>query len=290
MVERDELFLGVADKINVNPHGLIDEVIIEDSLRLTESHHGAQGEQDEGDDPFHGIVTFRADNILRSSRLFFNGKIIDISSLQVIYSGRQIRSLDARNLVTKAQSNSWRRLIMGKRFALMVLSGLLAAGHFYAQESGAKNNILGANAVTQIGIVVKDIEKTSKAYAELLGVEVPKWEITDPVEKSHTQYRGQPSKARAKLAFFQLDNIVIELIEPVGGPTTWQEFLDTKGEGVHHIAFEIKGMDKKIADLKAVGIPLIQQGDYTGGCYSYLDGVPKLGVILELLENFPEKE
>ena len=179
---------------------------------------------------------------------------------------------------------------MGKRFALITLSGLLAAGHFYAQESGAKNNILGANAVTQIGIVVKDIEKTSKAYAEMLGVKIPKWEITDPVEKSHTQYRGRPSKARAKLAFFQLDNIVIELIEPVGGPSTWQEFLETKGEGVHHIAFEIKGMDKKIADLKAAGISLIQRGDYTGGCYSYLDGVPKLGVILELLENFPEKE
>lgn len=124
----------------------------------------------------------------------------------------------------------------------------------------------------------------------MFGVEVPRWEITDPVELSHTQYQGKSTKAQAKLAFFQLGNIVIEFIEPVGGPSTWQEFLGTKGEGMHHLAFEVKGMDKQLASLKAIGIPLIQCGDYTGGCYSYLDGAPQLGVILELLENFPEKK
>jgi len=179
---------------------------------------------------------------------------------------------------------------MGKKCFLSVLTCFLAIGHFYGEENLSKNNIIGSNVITQIGIVVKDIEKSSKAYAEFLGVEVPQWFITDPVEISHTQYRGKPSKAQAKLAFFQLGNIVIELIEPVGGPSTWQEFLATKGEGVHHIAFEVQGMDKRIANLKAIGIPLIQRGDYTGGCYSYLDGTPKLGVILELLENFPEKK
>jgi catechol 2,3-dioxygenase-like lactoylglutathione lyase family enzyme len=179
---------------------------------------------------------------------------------------------------------------MRKKGFLLVLTFFLAVGYFYGQENPAKKNIIGSNIVTQIGIVVRDVERSSKAYAELLGVGVPEWEITDLVEKSHTQYRGKPSKARAKLAFFQLGNIVIELIEPVGGPSTWQEFLDTKGEGVHHIAFEIKGMDKQIASLKGSGIPLIQRGDYTGGRYAYLDGVPKLGVILELLENLPEKQ
>jgi catechol 2,3-dioxygenase-like lactoylglutathione lyase family enzyme len=179
---------------------------------------------------------------------------------------------------------------MRKKGFLLFLTWFLAVGHFYGQENLSKNNIIGSNVVIQIGIVVKDIEKTSKAYAELLGLDIPKWEITDPVEISHTQYRGKPSKARAKLAFFELGNIVIELIEPVAGPSTWQEFLGTKGEGVHHIAFEIKSMDKQIASLKAIGVPLIQRGDYAGGCYSYLDGAPKLGVILELLENFSEKK
>lgn len=179
---------------------------------------------------------------------------------------------------------------MRKKCLVLVLVCFLAVSYFYAQENVLKNNVLGSDRITQIGVVVKDIEKSSRAYAELLGVDVPKWELTDPVEKSHTEYHGKPSKAQAKLAFFQVGNTVIELIEPVGGPSTWQEFLDTKGEGVHHIAFEVKGMEKRIAGLKAIGIPLIQRGDYTGGCYSYLDGGPKLGVILELLENFPEKE
>ncbi len=179
---------------------------------------------------------------------------------------------------------------MKKDCFVLVLTCFLSAGSFYAQEKISTNNVLGSDRIIQIGVVVKDIEKSSRAYAELLGIDVPKWELTDPVEKSHTEYKGKLSPARAKLAFFQLGNIVIELIEPVAGPSTWQEYLETKGEGVHHIAFEVKDVEKKIAGLKAIGIPLIQRGDYTGGCYSYLDGGPKLGVILELLENFPETE
>jgi methylmalonyl-CoA/ethylmalonyl-CoA epimerase len=179
---------------------------------------------------------------------------------------------------------------MTKKCFLLGLAGLLLICQSYSDEIVSKDNLIGSNVITHVGIVVKDIEKSSKAYAELLGMDVPPWEMTDPVELSHTQFRGQPSKARAKLVFFQLGNIVIELIEPVGGPSTWQEFLEAKGEGVHHIAFEIQGMDKRVAGLKARGIPLIQRGDYEGGRYGYLDGVPKLGVILELLENFPEKK
>jgi methylmalonyl-CoA/ethylmalonyl-CoA epimerase len=180
-------------------------------------------------------------------------------------------------------------MIMARKWALLVVAGLLLIGQPYGQEDLPKENIIGSRVVVQIGIVVKDIERSSRAYAELLGIDVPRWEMTDPVELSHTRYLGRPSEARAKLAFFQLKNIVIELIEPVGGPSTWKDFLDAKGEGVHHIACEVTGMDKRVADLKARGVPLIQQGDYTGGRYSYLDGVPKLGVILELLENFSGK-
>ena len=179
---------------------------------------------------------------------------------------------------------------MQKNCFLFTLICLLAIDNFHGHEKLPKNNVIGSSIVAQIGVVVKDIEKSSRAYAELLGVEVPRWELTDPVERAHTQYLGQPTKAQAKLAFFELGNVVIELIEPVGGPSTWQEFLKTKGEGVHHIAFEIKAMDARVSDLKADGIPLIQRGDYSGGLYSYLDGSPKLGLILELLENLPEKK
>ncbi len=174
---------------------------------------------------------------------------------------------------------------MSRKCALLVMTGLLLIGRSYGEEELPKENIIGSRVVVQIGIVVKDIEKTSRAYAELLGMDPPRWEMTDPVELSHTEYLGRPSEARAKLAFLRMDNIVIELMEPVGGPSTWKDFLDANGEGVHHIAFEVSGMAKKVADLKARRVPLIQRGDYTGGRYVYVDGVPRLGVILELLEN-----
>jgi catechol 2,3-dioxygenase-like lactoylglutathione lyase family enzyme len=144
---------------------------------------------------------------------------------------------------------------------------------------------LGSSTVVQVGLIVRDIEKTAQAYADLFGVEVPEWSLTDPEEKAHTRYRGQPTEARAKLAFFRLGSVSLELIEPVGRPSTWQEFLDTNGEGVHHIAFHIKGMDEQVALLARKGMPLVQRGEYTGGRYAYIDGSAELKLILELLEN-----
>ena len=102
---------------------------------------------------------------------------------------------------------------------------------------------------------------------------------------AHTRYRGEPTEARAKLAFFGAGSLSIELIEPVGGPSTWQEFLDAHGEGMHHIAFHIDDMEGQVEMLAGKGMPAVQSGDYTGGCYAYIDSVPQLGVILELPAN-----
>ena len=144
---------------------------------------------------------------------------------------------------------------------------------------------IGTNVICQIGLVVRDIEKTAKAYADVFGMDVPNVIITDTGDVAHTKFRGVPTQARAKLAFFQMGGLSLELIEPVGEPSTWKEFLDEHGEGVHHIAFQIEGMDRVLAYLDGKEIPTLQQGDYTGGRYAYVDGVPALGVILELLEN-----
>jgi len=147
-------------------------------------------------------------------------------------------------------------------------------------------NKLSCRTVCQIGLVVRDVEKSARAYADLLGVDVPGWIITGPQRETNSRYHDKPTDARAKLAFFQMDNISIELIEPVDGPSTWQEFLDTKGEGVHHIAFHVEDMDGHVAMLGDKGMPLAQRGDFTGGGYTYIDSGKKLGVILELLANY----
>lgn len=149
-----------------------------------------------------------------------------------------------------------------------------------------EKNILGTQIVAQIGILVRDIEKTSQAYADFFGIEKPQYIVTGTYEEAQTEYMGAPSKARAKLAFFDIGpTIQLELIEPDQEPSTWRHDLDTCGEGVHHIAFHIKGMKEKIAVLQKNNMPLLQKGEYTGGRYAYLDANEDLKVILELLEN-----
>jgi methylmalonyl-CoA/ethylmalonyl-CoA epimerase len=148
---------------------------------------------------------------------------------------------------------------------------------------------LPSRGVVQIAVVVRDVEKAAKTWAEFFGMEVPKTSLTDPPEDSHATYRGKPTEARAKLAFLKMDNLQIELIEPVGEPSTWMDFLKANGEGVHHIAFDVKGMNEQIANLGKKGMPLIQFGEwtaYTGGCYAYFDSIKQLGVVIELLENY----
>lgn len=146
-------------------------------------------------------------------------------------------------------------------------------------------NILGTNIITQIGIIVKDIEKTSQAYADFLGVEKPLANWTDPVDQAETEYNDAQSPARARLAFFDMGSLQLELIEPDEHPSTWREHLDKHGEGVHHIAFVVEDMKGTVKKMEAKGMPLIQKGEYTGGRYAYMDTNDDLKVLLELLEN-----
>lgn len=144
---------------------------------------------------------------------------------------------------------------------------------------------LGNNFITQIGILVNDIEKTSQAYADFFGVDKPEAIITDSIEKAETEYKGEPSVARAKLAFFDMGSLQLELIEPDEHPSTWRDHLNEHGEGPHHIAFVVKDMKGKVAAMEKNQMPLIQKGEYTGGRYAYMDTFKDLKIMLELLEN-----
>ena len=146
---------------------------------------------------------------------------------------------------------------------------------------------IGTHIVTQIAIVVKDIDKTSDAFSRILGMPKPPVSLTGG-ESARAVYRGEPLLAQAKLAFFNFGQVSLELIQPLGGDSVWQEVLDQKGEGVHHIAFNVKGTDKVTDYLDGHNIPIIQQGHYTGGMYTYVDSESQLAVMLELLENFDE--
>jgi methylmalonyl-CoA/ethylmalonyl-CoA epimerase len=141
----------------------------------------------------------------------------------------------------------------------------------------------------QIGMVVQDVEMAAKEYAAFFGRDKLAIKMTGTQDVSQILYRGKPTPARAKIAFIPFGDIAIELIEPVGGPSTWRDFLEAHGSGVHHVAFEVKGMDEQIKLLEQQGAVLIQQGRWTdgrGGRYAYFDSVPQLSVVLELLECF----
>jgi methylmalonyl-CoA/ethylmalonyl-CoA epimerase len=139
--------------------------------------------------------------------------------------------------------------------------------------------------ITQIGIVVQDIEAKARAWAGVFGVPVPEIIVTDPVEVAQTEYRGAATPARARLAFLQMGQVSVELIEPIGEPSTWRDQLEGHGDSLHHIALEVHGMGEKLLYLASRGIPLVQRGEYAGGRYAYVDATAQLGAVLELLEN-----
>ena len=130
---------------------------------------------------------------------------------------------------------------------------------------------LGSTILAQVAIVVHNIEEAAKRYADILGLPVPEPIVTGPGLEAHQTFRGEPSDARAKLAFFSVGQVQIELIEPLGGASTWQEALDRNGEGVHHLGFWIEGMQRSVDFLKSRGIPMIQRGDMGEGQYAYFD-------------------
>lgn len=166
--------------------------------------------------------------------------------------------------------------------SLHILLFVFMGGIF--SNAGAQEKF-GNATVTQIGLVVNDIDKASEKWATILGFdEVPKPIITDEYEKAHTQFEGDPTEAQAKLAFFRLENITIELIEPIGKKSTWYEHLKKYGEGFHHIAFQVEGMDDNVKYLEKREGKLVQRGDFTGGSYSYVN-MPEVGLIFELLSN-----
>lgn len=147
------------------------------------------------------------------------------------------------------------------------------------------NGLLGNNFITQIGILVHDIEAVSRKYADFFGIDKPIIITTDPFEIAQTENRGESTPARAKLAFINMGSLQLELIEPDEHPSTWREYLDAHGEGPHHIAFVIEGMKEKITLLEGRGMPLMQKGEYVGGRYAYVDTFNELKVLIELLEN-----
>jgi catechol 2,3-dioxygenase-like lactoylglutathione lyase family enzyme len=152
------------------------------------------------------------------------------------------------------------------------------------------SGVIGTKTLTQVGFIVKDVEKTKAAWAEFLGVDAPPTVDGGRFEITQTQVEDKPApRANCLMAFFDVgDQVQLELIQPNGEKSTWQDFLDKRGEGIHHIAFHIEGTDRKIAACEQFGMTCVQRGKYGdgGGEYAYLAADEKLKCLVELLENY----
>ena len=150
--------------------------------------------------------------------------------------------------------------------------------------------IIDTNTLTQVGFIVRDIEKTKRKFAEFFGVETPANVDGGKFEVTGTTVMGEPAPyANCLMAFFSAGpNVQIELIQPNGVKSTWQDFLDSRGEGIHHIAFNIKGMDGKILACENFGMKCVQRGKYNNGSgeYAYMDAAGDLKCLVELLESY----
>ena len=99
--------------------------------------------------------------------------------------------------------------------------------------------------VHHIGIAVQDIEKSLAVYRDLLGLEL---------EGQH-----EVEDQKVITAFFPVGETHIELIQPMAGNVGVTKFLEKRGEGVHHICFEVDDIEQALQDVKARGAVLIDE-------------------------------
>jgi len=136
----------------------------------------------------------------------------------------------------------------------------------------------------QINIVVRDIEEAVKGWSALLGRDDLTVQDRHLEGGEHYTYRGEPVSCDLKVCDIDMGNFVIELHEPAGGPSSFQEFLDKHGNGVHHLGFEVGGdRDQVIADLHEAGYDVGRTlGIYPGSSWTIVDGEDRLGVNLNI--------
>lgn len=179
------------------------------------------------------------------------------------------------------------KLFSPGNIAVLILCTFIALVSFSAGINyGDKETVIESKKVAQVAVIVKDIDKARNAWAFVLGMPAPAVSVAEGHESRPTLYKSKPTDAKCKLAFFRMENLQIELIQPLGGKSTWQEYLDKYGEGIHHVAFNVKDINGVEKKFETIQMPTVQRGGWDGGAYSYIDASGDLGCILELLENY----
>ena len=137
----------------------------------------------------------------------------------------------------------------------------------------------------QIAVVVNDIERALDAWCELFDAPRPDVRVTDATPNPGETYRGNAAAYGLKLAVIDCKErgFIVELHEPDENPSTFREFLDKHGNGVHHIGFQVgEARDAVIGELEGLGYVMRTIGMYTDGSWTIVDGEDSLGVNLNI--------
>ena len=157
--------------------------------------------------------------------------------------------------------------------------GALAAAvvAFAAPAVAATPTVFDQRTVTHIGMVVRDVQKTARAIADVFGLDVPPIKETSakPLPKG-----AEGDAARTRAAEMRFENIVLEINEPVGGASPWRAYLEKYGEGLHHLSFAVPVVDDYVRLLQSKGGTRVLGRE--GGDYALVDLMAPLGIVIEL--------
>jgi methylmalonyl-CoA/ethylmalonyl-CoA epimerase len=124
-----------------------------------------------------------------------------------------------------------------------------------------------------LGYVVRDLDAALDYYQGLgLG---PRGEVRDV---------QTPAGARLRIGMIQAGNVELELFQPVTGESTQGKFLITRGEGIQHLGYAVKDIERETEALEADGVKLTMRGTPPIGKIAFFDTGDIGGVMLELVE------
>ena len=127
--------------------------------------------------------------------------------------------------------------------------------------------------VHHIGIVVKSLDEAVAVYQNGLGLSVSKITASE--------------KDGVKIAFMPAGESDIELLEPTNPANGVGRFLETRGEGIHHIAIEVDDIEAHMRRLEAAGAVLIDKAPRRGaeGMVAFVHPKSMKGVLVELVQG-----
>lgn len=131
--------------------------------------------------------------------------------------------------------------------------------------------------IEHIGIAVKDIEKSNTLFAKLFG-------------KPHYKMETVVSEG-VNTSFFKVGPNKIELLEATKKDSPIAKFIERKGEGIHHIAFDVKDIKTEIKRLKKEGFVVLNDEPKKGAdnkLVAFLHPKSSNGVLIELCQEIKE--